>query len=71
MAMSLEKGLDYLKDGIDCQNEGARSLRAVKRAYPELAPGVQKVLDSMETVKANVKEVEAELMRIGAPDRLL
>lgn len=71
VAMSIEKGLEHLKDGIDCQNEGARSLRAVKRAYPSLAPGVQKALDSMEAVKENVREVELELKRIGAPERLL
>jgi hypothetical protein len=66
MAMTLEKGLEYLKDGIDCQIEGARSLKAVMRAYPELKGEVQRALDSMERVKADVRTIEVELKRVAA-----
>lgn len=71
MAMTLEKGLEHLKDGIDCQKDGARSLRAVMRAFPELKPEIQKALDSMDRVQADVREIEVELKkRIPGPDRL-
>lgn len=61
MAMTLVKALEHLKDSIDCQTDGARSLKSVMRANPLLAPKIQLALESMEKVKADIRAVEIEL----------
>lgn len=59
--MTQEKGLEHIKDGIDCQLEAARSLNKVKRAFPTLSPKMQEAFDLMDKVKSTLREAEVIL----------
>lgn len=59
--MTLQVGIEHVKDGFDCQLAAEKSLKSVRRAFPVLAPGIQKAMSQMDEVKLTLNALEQEI----------
>lgn len=59
--MPLETAIEHARDGADCMVEGAKSIKRLKKAFPDHAAALDQAAGHMSAARIVLAAVEASL----------